>query len=305
MNSKQLLLTTALITSLSSIAIADVSISGVTTVHTNYKGLYEYAIQSDITTEFKSGDSSVVAQFGLDNSNTIEQLYVQSSVAGIDVKGGWWKSGKGELGRHYALDGTYRLNASALFGGLKLAYEDVGSPWGIGIEGASISASGTVSGINVTHKIGKIYAQAGSNIYAINETKLVGPILGFDVELHNKDFDTAHSNTAYKISKLIKGVKLTYADINAPDYGTSADGFFGKTYSNELITQAEGLGISTSIAGNQLTFKTMDMIVNGSNDDKNKLTLARQLISGAILKATYVDLESGDDWFDLELAVKF
>ena len=53
---------------------------------------------ADISITGKSGDTSLIAQLGLDNSNMVEQLYMTSRVAGIDVKVGTWKSGKVELG---------------------------------------------------------------------------------------------------------------------------------------------------------------------------------------------------------------
>ena len=73
------------------------------------------------------------------------------------------------------------------------------------------------------------------------------------------------------------------------------DGFIGKATG---VTSASALGLSTSIAGNKVTFKTVT--INGA--DNQKLIVTRKLASGATFEATYDD---NADSLDLELAVKF
>ena len=88
---KKQLLIAAVAASMTSVAMADISINGSSKV--NAKG-GDYSMEADVTVTGKSGDTSGVAQIGLDNSNTVEQLYATSSIAGVAVKAGTWKGGK-------------------------------------------------------------------------------------------------------------------------------------------------------------------------------------------------------------------
>ena len=287
---KQLLIA-AVVASMSLNAMADITISGAAKV--NSKG-GDYTMETNLTITGKSGDTSFVAQIGVDNSNTVEQLYMTSKVAGIGITAGQWKSGKGELGHHSVHNGftAQRIKASTLLGPIKLTYED----WS-GSGNTSFAVSSTVAGAKVMHKV----------FDDKNETKISGSIGGIDVAYHERDFDNGDIDDSITVKTSIQGIELTYVDTSS-DAGVFMDGFFGKYpdwFGGETITEANGVGISTSIAGNQLTFKMMDMIVNGVDDNKDKLILTRKLSSGATFEATYVDSKSNENSLDLELAVKF
>ena len=58
--------------------------------------------------------------------------------------------------------------------------------------------------------------------------------------------------------------------------------------------------MSTTVAGNKVTFKSLEI----NAVDTDKLIVTRALASGATFEATYVDTAAGDS-LDLELAVKF
>ena len=274
---KKQLLIAAVAASMTSVAMADISISGASKV--NAKG-GEYSMETDVTITGKSGDTSVVAQIGLDNANTVEQLYASSSVAGVSVKVGTWKSGKGELGKNVA--GDTRISATTSFGGIKLNYEDRNAAGG-----TSTKISGEIAGVALSYK-----AKAGNT----SETTASGSMGGVSAKFHTKDNGTAADATAVTLSTEVQGVTLTYVDIDAAG-GTASDGFFG---ANDSITAATGLALSTSVAGNKVTFKSLE--INGTDTDK--LIVNRVLASGATFEATYVDTATGDS-LDLELAVKF
>ena len=129
------LLIAAVAAKFTSVAMADISISG---------SGGDYTMKADVTLTGKSGDTSVVAKIGLDAGNAVEQLYATSSVAGIAVKVGTWKSGKGELGKNVA--GDARISAPTSFGGVKLAYKERNDD-----DGISTSIAGnkvTINGAN-------------------------------------------------------------------------------------------------------------------------------------------------------------
>jgi len=276
-NTKQLLIA-AVAASMNLNAIADISISGAAKV--NAKG-GDYAHEADITIIGKSGDTSVVAQIGLDNSNEVEQLYMTSKVAGIDVRAGRWKSGKGELGKNGG-NLVDRISATTSFGGIKLTYQDFSEP-----DGTSAKISGSIAGVALSYK-----AKGGNT----SETTAAGSMGGVNASFHTKDNGASADATSVVLSTSVQGVSITYVDIDAAG-GTSMDGFFG---AQDGVSAATGLGLSTSIAGNKVTFKALDIDMI----DINKLIINRKLASGATFEAIYEDAPYGDS-LDLELAVKF
>jgi len=276
---KKQLLIAAVAASMTSVAMADISISGSSKV--NAVG-GEYSMEADVTITGKSGDTSVVAQIGLDQSNAVEQLYATSSVAGVSVKVGTWKSGKGELGKNSTGD-TTRISASTSFGGINLNYEDKNAA-----NGTSTKISGEIAGVALSYK-----AKENNT----SETTASGSMGGVSAKFHTKDNGTSADQTSVTLSTEVQGVTLTYVDIDAVGNATKSDGFFG---ASDSIEKATGLALSTSIAGNKVTFKSLEI----DGGDVDKLIVTRALASGATFEATYVDKAAGDS-LDLELAVSF
>ena len=277
---KKQLLIAAVAASMTSVAMADISISGASKV--NAKGGV-YTMEADVTVTGKSGDTSVVAKIALDEnsagvSNVVEQLYATSTVAGIAIKVGKYKSGKGELGQAGG-NTTNRVSASTSFGGVKLGYTDKS-----GAAGTDVSISGTIAGLKLSHKIKD----------TSTETKASGSMGGVNASVHTKEADTGPTDTSYTLKTEVQGIALTYVNTTS-DNGTSMDGFIGKTTG---VNAASAIGIATSIAGNKVTLKSID--IDGT--DNKKLIVTRKLASGATFEATYDD---NADSLDLELAVKF
>ncbi len=282
---KKQLLIAAVAASMTSVAMADVSISGSAKV--NAKG-GDYSHEADVTVTGKSGDTSVTMQLGMDNgAATTEQVFATSSVAGVTIKAGQWKSGKGELGTNGGNDAD-RISATTAFGGITLNYED-----GTGAGGTSTKISGSVAGVALSYK-----AKAGNT----SETTASGSMGGVSAKFHTKDNGAAANATSVVLSTEVQGVSLTYVDVKAAG-GTKMDGFFGANATIETV-KATGLGLSTSIAGNKVTFKSLD-ITKASKVNTKKLIINRALASGATFEATYADVEGGTDSLDLELAVSF
>ena len=278
---KKQLLIAAVAASITSVAMADISISGASKV--NAKG-GTYTMEADVTIKGKSGDTGVVAQISLDDitnaNNTVEQLYATSTVAGIAVKVGKYKTGKGELG-HAGGNTANRVSASTSFGGVKLGYSDKS-----GDAGTDVSISGTIAGLALSHKIKD----------TSTETKASGSMGGVSVSAHTKETDGGDTDTSVTLKTEVQGISLTYVDTTS-DAGTKMDGFIGKATGTTVLA-ASAIGISTSIAGNKVTLKSID--INGT--DNKKLIVTRKLASGATFEATYDD---NADSLDLELAVKF
>jgi len=262
---------------MTSVAMADISISGASKV--NAKGGV-YTMTADLAVTGKSGDTSITANVALDGAIAVEQLYANSSVAGIAVKVGTWKSGKGELGKNVA--GTARVSATTSFGGVTLNYTDRTAAGG-----TSTKISGEIAGVALSYK-----GKAGNT----SETTASGSMGGVTAKFHTKDNAAAADATAVTLSTEVQGVTLTYVDIDAAG-GTDMDGFFG---AQTGVKAATGLALSTSISGNKVTYKSLEI----DGVDTDKLIVTRALASGATFEATYVDTATGDS-LDLELAVKF
>jgi hypothetical protein len=277
---KKQLLIAAVAASMTSVAMADVSISGAAKV--NAKG-GDYSHEADVTITGKSGDTTVTMQIGADNGAfTTEQVYATSSVAGVTIKAGQWKSGKGELGKNGG-NTADRISATTAFGGITLNYED-----GTGAGGTSTKISGSIAGVALSYKA---------------KTTASGSMGGVSASFHTKD-NAGTTDTAIVLSTEVQGVTLTYVDVKSTlAAGTSMDGFFGAL---DNVTKATGLGLSTSIAGNKVTFKSNDVTTESTaKTNTKKLIITRALASGATFEATYADVEGGTDSLDLELAVSF
>jgi hypothetical protein len=309
---KKQLLIAAVAASMTSVAMADISISGAAKVNNNDAGT---SMEADLKVAGKSGDTSVVAMIALDNGDAtsmgpvVEQLYVTTSIAGVGVKAGTWKGGKSELTQATGND-AHRYNISTSFGGVKLSYEDKDSTTAGGASSSSSTISGTVGGIAISHK---------STSSDASETKAAGTVGGVAAKMHQVD-DGTDTNTSVTLSTSVQGINLTYVDVKADATtatdaafsGTAMDGFFGK---HSGVKTANGFGISTDIAGNKVTFKTMDMVKYGVNTATDagtagaetttkKVIVTRKLTSGATFEATYVNGATANT-LDLELAVKF
>ena len=276
---KKQLLIAAVAASMTSVAMADISISGAAKFNAK-DGVYSH--EADLTIAGKSGDTSVTTNIALDANNfAVEDLYVTTAVAGVTVKMGGWRSGKSELRTTGGI--TERVNVSTTFGGLSLAYEDLGAS-------NSTTIGGSLAGVSVSHKI---------NQDTSTETKASGTMGGVSIAAHSKESALSKTNTAVTLSTEVQGVTLTYVTLSN-DADVTTDGFMG-AQTVLAGTDASAFGIATSIAGNSVSFKA---ITNGSVDT-NKVIVTRALGAGATFEAVYADKDATDATLDLELAVKF
>jgi len=282
---KKQLLIAAVAATFTSVAMADIAISGAAKFNSK-DGVYSH--EADLTIAGKSGDTGVTANISLDSGTngaavavTVEDLYVTTSVAGVKVKMGGWRSGKSELGQT-STTVSERVNVSTTFGGLSLAYEDLGSK-------NSTTIGGSLAGVAVSHKIESTDA---------TETKASGSIGGVSVKIHSKEAAAGTTDTSTTLSTEVQGVTLTYSRIDS-DTTTSTDGYITK---DTGVASAEAIGIATSISGNTVQFKSITV----GTVDSTKVIVTRALGAGATFEATYNDSDTNaDDYLDIELAVKF
>ena len=304
---KKQLLIAAVAASMSSVAMADISIAGSAKANV-LDGVS--SIEADLKITGKSGATSVVANISLDSGMNagsatdgtftatgtadtstssvtdaiVEDLYLTSSFEGVNIKVGEYRSGKSNLDYTSSAAST-RYNLSTTMGGVTAAYEATSAAH-------SLTLGGTVAGVSVKHKMSQ---------NDDTETWVSGSMSGVNVSWNQEKDDSASANnTALEVSTEVSGVTATYVKIDT-DAGTDTDGFFGKTFV-AAGKDATGFALATSVAGNKVTFKSLDV----AGLDSTKVIVNRVLASGATFEATYTD-KAGDakDTLDLELAVKF
>jgi len=282
---KKQLIAAAVAATMTSVAMADISITGATKANVTNGNA---AIEADLKITGKSGDTSVVANIALDSGvdtgaqagDMVEDLYLTTSVEGVKIKAGAYRSGKSELDQTSATPSA-RYNLSTTMGGITATYEATSSSH-------DLTLGGTVAGVSIKHKMKQ---------NDDTETWVSGSAAGVDLSWNQEETDsTGNQDTAIVASTSVSGIGVKYVKIDS-DAGTATDGYVTKATG---VKDATAVGISTSMAGNTVTFKGIE--VDGV--DSQKVIVNRKLTSGATFEATYTDADAGDT-LDLELAVKF
>jgi len=313
---KKQLLIAAVAASMTSVAMADISIAG--SGKLNYTNVDNqtaadtnlFSTDLVVTLTGKSGDTSVVIkQEYNDNANTdntrammTKSAYMASNIAGVNVKAGTWFSADSLLGNGTQSDGAF--SADYTVEGVKVQYENKNTASGVESTG-SWTVSGAVQGVSLSHEMHE---------NADTDTKVSGSVAGVDIAYRSYDSDTATSDKeSIEVNYTTNGITLTYADVDVNSTGTTtSDAFFGTQAS--AVGDMTGFGISTAVAGNTVALKSYK--INPTNaagavdDEYTKVVVTRPLASGSTFEATYTDKDDKNSTadsttLDLELAVKF
>ena len=313
---KKQLLIAAVAATMTSAAMADISITG--SAKANYLNTDSKVIannsntfSSEINLGIKgtNGGSGVVVNLQSKNSADndgfdVQDSYVTSSIADVAVQMGSWRGAHNLLEDGDATTAN-RFKATTTIAGVTVTYEDGSSTTA---KGESIKLAGEVSGISVSHKM----YNNGSGVDE-TDTSVSGSLGGVNVAYRTIDSDTnASDKDSLEVSYEMNGVTLTYAEFGSDSANTSditSDGSLGDIDA----VDAQGFMVSTAMAGNTIKLRTVDTKVgahtNGENTI-NSIIVTRPLASGATFEATYTDTDltgTGEDktTLDLELAVKF
>jgi hypothetical protein len=163
--------------------------------------------------------------------------------------------------------------------GVKVQYEAQGAS-------DSVTISGTVGGVAISHEI----------FDAKTDTKFSGSAAGVAITYRKIDADANDDDqSSLEVSTEVSGVTVSYAKVDN-NKAKSSDAFFGDV----TITDATGFALSTSVAGNKVTFKSLDM----DNVDTNKVIVSRPM-AGGTFEATFADKDGAASSVDLELKVSF
>jgi len=327
---KKQIVAAAVAASISAVAMADISITGAAKVNytnvdvetANTPDTNKFTQETDIKFLGKSGDTTVVVNLGgagLDHTDTdnnaqsggmnVEDVYVQTNIAGVTVKSGTWDSGNNELRASARNNGKFQATGS--LGSLNLGF--VASTDGASDEEYTVGT--TVGGVAVSYT----KKAAGETVKA--STTLGGvsvKYLGSPDDVANKDRNYVEASGS--LGDLNVKVGKATADSAAVIDGDSWLGDFenetsGTTMALTAGQDVTGIEVSTSVAGNKVTFRNVsvdDATTGGAahDTDINKIIVTRPLASGATFELTYTDTDdkqSGKDTtaLDLELAVAF
>jgi len=329
---KKQLLIAAVAATMTSAAIADVSITGngkFEYFHTEQTATATNNGSSDTTnTEVnlgitgKTGDTTVVANIelnthGADDTGAIdvEDLYMTTKIGDVSIKGGNYASSTTALGGEMDQGGRAdnKITLSVPVGPATISYaaatnsDDQGTgATALDSDAASVSVSMPVAGFNV-----QVKEQSDSyTMFGIS-----GDVAGFGVRYESKDGDTANTDESFAhITKSVEGIDLGFAW-----YDADADGLNDEDDSAIFAVENAGSGdsnqqasASTTVDGNKITVKagTIGFKAAGTNDrDYSQVSVSRSLASGATLSVLYTDQDTSNtadkQVLEAELSVKF
>ena len=297
---KKQLIAAAVAATMTSVAMADISITGGAKVnYTNedvtagantntFKHDMDLTIAgtSGATTTSMTVSNAVASGTNAQAGLTVENVFVKSAIQGINVKMGQWSGSDSLLGDGSRSAGKF--SADTTINGVKVQFEDQND------KDSSVTLSGSVAGVAVSHEI----------FQTSTDTSVSGSFGGVNAAYRsvNNDVD-AKDKTSMEISTDVSGVTVTYATVDANNTGstgTTSDAFFGTFATGSEIKDASGFGLTTAMAGNTVTLKSYEV----DTVDYTKVVVNRPLAAGATFEATYTDTDAKST-LDLELAVKF
>ena len=296
---KKQLLIAAVAATMASVSMADVSISGGATANiTSVSGAdTTYASDIDLKIVGKAGATTATVDLEFLTSsegtvttatdtgatagsltNFVKNAYISTNVGGANIKVGDWYGSDSLLGNG-SNDNTEGLSVDYTMSGVKVQYEAQGAS-------DSVTISGTVGGVAVSHEI----------FDAKTDTKFSGSAAGVAITYRKIDADANDDDqSSLEVSTEVSGVTVSYAKVDN-NVEKASDAFFGEVN----ITDATGFALSTSVAGNKVTFKSLDM----DNVDTNKVIVSRPM-AGGTFEATFADTDGKPSSVDLELKVSF
>ena len=324
------LIAAAVATSVSAIALADVSITGSLKTNYTHKDYQSTSVndsdafshEGNLSIKGKSGDTNVVMNFGaIDASGTgtnatgavtSEDVYLTTKIGDVNVKMGTYDNGDNAL---RASTRAPRFNATTEMGGFKLSYlnGNGGSTSSDAKQNDEVGISTSLGGVNVSYtaKDGGETIKASTSVGGVNVSYVGLPSDTADSDRNAIELSTEMNGVGIKLGSATAETGTTISgDSWMGDY-ESAGGLEFTPLAGQDVTAVE---LSTSLAGNKVTFRniSVDGYASAGKDwDMNKIIVTRPLASGATLEVTYKDInddgstDTDMEVLDIELAVKF
>ncbi len=316
---KKQLLAAAVAATMTSVAMADISITGNAKFEFTNTEIGSNAAVNATNTEVNvsikgsHGDTTVVLNNEFNSSSAAgagmdtEDMYISTKIGDVAVKAGNFATGTsallGEIDNGSRAQDKVSLSTSV--GGFKIGYAVAESGSALNSDEASVSISGKVAGFNVAIK-------EESDSYT--GVGVSGDIAGFGVRLEQKNSDTANNDVTFgNITKDVNGVTLGYAWIDADAVnliGEDDSAIFAREGNGATVDGVNQISAKLSAAGNTITLKSGTVEEGSTDNDFTQIDVKRSLAGGATLAATYTDYEvvnSADstEKFEIDLSVKF
>ena len=311
---KKQLLIAAVAATMTSVAIADISITG--GMKANYKStetanvnVNTITTETDLQVTGKTGGTTVYMEINADSADgvsadnlDVEDVWMKTSIAGATVKVGTW-NGSDSLVSRDSDRATGKFDVRTTVSGVTVIVD------GSADSNKNITFKGDVAGVAASYKIDDLGA---------DEYKLSTTMNGVTVAYHNVDDLDATASTgksSLMVSGAVQGFDLSYAQADTDSGATiNSDSYFGDTTAFATTvaqgSDISGFGISTKIAGNTVSAKSITVENTATDTDIVKFVVTRPLAAGATLEVQYTDEDTGTtassrETFDVELAVKF
>ena len=318
---KKQLIAAAVAATMTSVAMADISITGAAKMnytYTDFDGTTAdtnaFANEADFKVKGTHGDSTVVMNFTADTNSTVgvEDTYFTTKVEGLTLKVGDWDNGNNNL--RASSRGANKFQANYAVGDLGLQYDASGDA---GTDQAKVTytAGGWTAGYQTNGGNGENLSLSGS----------VGGVdlayIGYNRDTVNTDRSSITASASFdgvgiKVGKAVADTATCVSgDTWMGDYETADSlatcGSGSTAYDLSNGQDVTAVELSTSAAGNTIKFRHASVDdVAGSDMDFNKVIITRPLANGTTFEATYTALDDATasldaDTLDLELAVSF
>ena len=321
---KKQIVAAAVAATMSSVALADISITGATKI--NYTATeYDNSVTSnavknetDVKITGKNGDTTVVISIEADDADNgssysgldLEDVYMTTKVGDITVKAGDWDNGNNFL--RASSRSNNQLELGTTMGPIGITY------WsGHGTADDKVTLKTDLGGVGLK------YVSQAKDSELVASANVAG--IGVTYHLDNNDTANTDKSSIELTGKLgdfgVKAVRIDTDSGAVADGDTWAGDFEGTTsgaYESHEGANVTAIEVSTNMAGNGVKFihTKVDALAGstsaGSADaDANKVVITRPLASGATFELTYTSQDvSGNtaessDSLDLELSVAF
>jgi len=329
---KKQLLIAAVAATMTSVAFADISISGSANVKMNAAELSTggttegSSMNMDIDFAAKNGGTAVYAHLDIDNAGTVsngqvvvDKLWMTTSIGSVNVKAGDFSSCVGSVeGIQACTTNDNKIGLSTNVGDFKVGYT---KSMNDSSAADSITLSGTVAGLSVKIKD----SEDTYTNFSVKGDLAVGTGTGFYAEMMNRDAADSDA-TLLAAHTVVNGVTLKAADYSADatsvtnalntgdirPLGTSLIGDYHTAAATSMATikDATLFGANMDVAGNNVNIVVGEYdnaTVNGL--DFADIVVSRKLASGATLDVSYGtfdDTASTDTTnYGAQLSVKF
>ena len=325
---KKQLLIAAVAATMTSAAMADISISGdakfeyqnveATGVATNVN---QTNTEVNLKLRGKSGDTTVVMDIAANGGagagiagqggTVVEDMYLTTKVGDVTVKAGNYATGTSSiLGE---IDNGSRSNNK-----VTLTTTLGGATVYVGNAGSSASTGFTTINNNmfagVKMDVAGVTVQAKKVSDTVDAFGVSGDMSGVGFRLEQKQGTGSNTDVVFgNVTTDVNGISLGYAWIDA-----DADNLIGESDSAIFAVENNSVGdsnsqftASTSVQGNKVTLKagTVGFKAATLDRDYTQVAVSRSLASGATASVTYTDKELTDttdsQTFEAELSVKF